>query len=315
MLNVMRTGCGSPPNWSLHYLKKIDGVRVIAGDANPISVSFFSVADEYVVIPYADDPHFAEKMLEICQNKKVDILIPAVDEELVKLAKVKDLFISQGVFLLLSEPETLEKCFDKWEFYLEMKSLGVPVPATFQNKEDLTNDFPLILKPRRGRGSSGIFILDDVNDLDYAIKKSKNYILQEYIEGTEYTVDTLSDLQGRFIYGSPRIRLKTDSGISVTGKTKHDPIAIQWIEKILNQLKIIGPANVQYIKSRGKIYFLEINPRLAGGGALAQGAGIPYMQDIINLVRGDNIPVRQAKEGVVMLRYWSEVFIDEPDLK
>lgn len=312
-MRVLRTGGGSPPSWALHYLKQIPGVELIVGDCDPLSVAFFSIADEHVVIPMARDEAFVETMLNVCRDKKVDILIPAVDEELVKLAQHKSDFLKAGTVLLLSEPETLEKCFDKWLFHKTLEELNLAAPKSWLKPDDIEGDYPYILKPRSGRGSAGVYKLEDKEDLNYALRKSTDYIIQECIEGKEYTVDCLSDLNGRFIYGAPRERMATESGISRVGKTVEDKEALENIEHLLNHLKIIGPSNVQFFRSnKGEFFFLEINPRLSGGGALTQGAGIPFMQDVLAIAKGETVPTRRVKPDVIMLREWREVFIDAP---
>jgi carbamoyl-phosphate synthase large subunit len=309
---VMRTGGGSAPSWALHSLRSISGVVLVSADANPVSVGFHA-AHHAVTIPYASDPGFVDAMLGVCQRLRVDVLLPAVDEELVLLSRASARFAEIGTRVLLSPPEVLESCADKWLFHQRLTEIGVPGPRTWLPEMEPECPPPWIVKPRRGRGSVGVARVDRVEELDAAVAGAGDAMVQELVPGEEYTVDTLSDLQGRFLYGSPRVRLKTESGVSTVGRTKADPAAMESVARLMERLGIQGPANLQYIRSAAdRFAVLEINPRLSGGGALTEGAGIPYLEDVLRVVRGEPVPPRAAREGVTMLREWREVFV-EPD--
>ncbi len=310
-INICRTGGGSAPNWALRYLKELNDVTLFVCDANPLSVSFYSYADHFEIIPMARDTSFVPSMLDFCKKNNISLLIPAVDEELAVLSKHKKDFEKLGVRLVISDFDVLMTCFNKWQFSEFMTKNNFLIPHTYQDVEAIKLGTKLILKPKEGRGSTGIYLIEDQEDLNYAKKKSSNYIIQDYIEGTEYTVDTLSDMNGNFIYGCPRERVATDSGISTIGRTIKDTEVIKIIENLFNKLGIKGPANIQYIKNKDKYYFLEINPRLSGGGALTQGAQVPYIKDVVDVALGRKVPKRESKESIIMMRQWSEIFIDE----
>jgi len=48
-------------------------------------------------------------------------------------------------------------------------------------------------------------------------------LAQEFLPGDEYSIDVLADPAGTVLAAVPRSRLKVDSGISVAGRTHHDP--------------------------------------------------------------------------------------------
>lgn len=309
-LKVMRTGGGSPANWSLHSLKKIPNVTVVAVDANPLSVSFLNVADEFDVVPRANDPRFVKAMLDCCSHRKIDILIPAVDEELIPLAQSRSEFERIGTKLVLSDADCLETCLDKWRFYEHLLKNDFPAPRTYLSGEGL-HSYPYILKPRRGRGSAGVYPLKSVDDKNFYCGKNDDFIIQDFVPGVEYTMDTLSDPTGRMIYGCPRERVATDSGISTIGKTVKDDEALDIVARLLESIRLQGPANVQYIRpDSNHLYMIEINPRLSGGGALTEAAGIPYLEDVVRVAQGLSVPARDSIVGVMMFREWTERFVD-----
>ena len=82
-------------------------------------------------------------------------------------------------------------------------------------------------------------------------------------------------------------------------------------KKIVEDLKIVGPANIQCIKSKkGKIKFFEINPRFAGTHVIAIKAGLNSIHLIMEMYSGRGVKpfLGKFKKGVVMVRYWNEIF-------
>ena len=62
----------------------------------------------------------------------------------------------------------------------------------------------------------------------------------------------------------------------------------------------------------GALYFIEVNPRIAGSAVLSMAAGAPLVTDAVRLVRGlAPVGLQNYRTGVVMLRHWHEVFMDE----
>lgn len=64
--------------------------------------------------------------------------------------------------------------------------------------------FPICLKPIAGAGSENTFRADSMNDLEAALDKAgreREYNVEEFIDGDEYTFDTIS-IDGRIVYES-----------------------------------------------------------------------------------------------------------------
>ena len=293
-------------------LKSIPDVRVVAVDADPLSCGFH-LADKHYVVPLVQSSEFLPLMLQICQRESVDLLFPDLDEELPLLAEAKSEFEAMGTRVLISSPQTIHACFDKYNTYHFLQEWGIPTPKTFLPEHlDLKPDvqFPLIVKPRSGRGSKNVFKVSNQKELQFFLDYVENPIIQEYVNGIEYTIDTLSDLEGCFLYCSIRQRIATDSGISIKGRTISHPDIYKYTKHIVERLKIIGPGCLQCIESNdGEVKFTEVNPRIGGGATLSLAAGAPIVTDIVKLVRGEAPDGLKAYQtGLIMLRYWEEIF-------
>jgi len=190
-----------------------------------------------------------------------------------------------------------------------LKSGGIPVPDIY--KIDNAR-FPCIIKPRFGRGGTGVFKAENRHDLEFYIQDVEQPVIQEFIEGVEYTIDIFADLEGNSLSIIPRVRLQVESGISVKAKTVYDEEIISHCDKIARKLKLTGPSCVQCMKNDRKLAFTEINPRFGGGSALSIKADKSIISNLIKMVQGETpVPSHRFEQELTMLRYYNEVFLTQ----
>src|SRR5256714_15562756 len=90
---------------------------------------------EFALVPPGSDPGFADAVLDVCSREGVDAVLPQSSFGLEGLAGARERF---EIPVLVSSPETIQRCNDKAETYALLKRLGLAGP-----------DF------RRGRGARG----------------------------------------------------------------------------------------------------------------------------------------------------------------
>jgi carbamoyl-phosphate synthase large subunit len=170
--------------------------------------------------------------------------------------------------------------------------------------------FPLIAKPRYGKGSKGIAKIENPLDLRYIQSKQNGLIFQEYLPGTEYTIDVLSDLEGEPIIAVPRIRIQTKAGISTVGKIIKDENISETCKSIAKYLKIKGPCCIQMKESNeGTLKLVEVNPRLGGGTIFTALAGANFPAMILDMAMGKRIKMPRISE-ITVVRYFEEIVVE-----
>jgi carbamoyl-phosphate synthase large subunit len=286
---------------SAYLIKSIQEIGHIAV-ASDLDMDCYAkqIADDFIIMPTIKDPELWEKMRVLLKKNKVDIVIPSLDETLYEWALNCEKFTKMGVNVILSEKRTIEIFQDKWLTYLFFRDNEIPCPNTSLNQE-----FELI-KPRNGRGSQGIFRTKDQTNMD-------GNISQQFVEGTEYTIDVFCDMYSNPIYIVPRKRANIKDGKSTAGMVvKHEKIE-NWVKHICSVINFKGPINIQCIEEEdGGIKFIEINPRIAGGMALGFAATENWIKLIIDhFILGKEITPLKVKYGLKMMRYYSEVFTFE----
>jgi len=202
----------------------------------------------------------------------------------------------------------MEKCRDKMEtFTFLSQKFASPYTTVDPNK---IIEFPLIAKPRFGKGSKGVVKIDNDDDLKYVQSKNDNLIFQEYLPGTEYTIDVLSDLEGEPIIAVPRIRLQTKAGISTIGKIVKDDSISETCKSIAKYLKIIGPCCIQMKETKdGILKVVEVNPRLGGGTIFTALAGANFPSMILDMVKGKKVEPPVISE-ITVVRYFEEIVVE-----
>src|SRR5712672_2138606 len=68
---------------------------------------------------------------------------------------------------------------------------------------------------------------------------------QEYLPGEEYSIDVLADTRSHVIAAVPRVRARVDSGVSVAGRTVHDPELEHFGATVVSVTGLTYIANVQ----------------------------------------------------------------------
>jgi carbamoyl-phosphate synthase large subunit len=283
-------------------------VRIVSSDTNPISAGFY-MSDAHELLPQIESKSYLSRLFEIIIKHKISILLPSSGYDIYHYSKNKKKLLKLGALPIVSDEKTMEICRDKMQTYNHLsKKFDLPITTLDSNE---ISGFPVIAKPRYGKGSKGITKIDNSVDLKYTISKQNELIFQEYLPGTEYTVDVLSDLDGQPIIAVPRIRLQTKAGISTVGKIVMDEKISQTCKSIAKYLKIKGPCCIQMKEStEGTLKLVEVNPRLGGGTIFTALAGANFPAMILDMVRGKRIKIPKISE-ITVVRYFEEIIVED----
>lgn len=290
--------------------------RVIGVDIEELVPAKYFV-DAFYKVPKWNDEDYIDVLLSICEKERVDMIIPLFEKEFISLCENRKKFNEIGTALILSDKKIIETFNDKWKSYKFFMSNNIDTPKTY-NKQNLRDySFPLIIKPTDGAGSKSVFKVNNDKELSFFIDYIENPIIQEFVEGTEYTIDVLCDLDGNVISIVPRQRIEVRAGEVSKGRTVKDMAIIERTLELCNKLKIdenikpIGPLTIQCIVDlKGNIKFIEVNPRFGGGVPLSFEAGVAYAELLRKMVKGEEIlPIIGEFKELTMLRYDEAVYI------
>lgn len=333
-VTVLVTGCGSPGiSGTIFSLKNnFDGrmIKVIGTDMNPDNVGRYFCEKFYQI--HRPSEEYIRDLSKICDTEKVDIIIPQNTLELKTLSKYK-YFLPAKV--CISPSSSLIDSNDKFKLISIAKSLGIPVPKTYEvsSKSELISrstalgwpEKKVVVKPKISSGSRGLAIIDEMIEPRVNFLNSKpgspdmnmemlslilgeefdSMMVMEYLPGPEYTVDVLRD-----IIAIPRRRTAIKNGITFDGITEN-------IEELAaNSLKLGTNIGLDYaygfqykINESGEYAIIECNPRVQGTMVLSTISGCNIIYGAVKLALGEKIPRFNPRWGTRLMRYWGSVGI------
>ena len=313
-MNVLFTAIGRRVQLINHFKKYHKVIGVDTGELAPAK----HFVDSFYKVPKWDDKEYVNTLLNICKKENVDMLIPLYEKEFILLCENREKFNKIGTTLILSDKKIIEIFNDKWESYKFFIENNIDTPITYRKPEVKDLNFPLIIKPINGAGSQNVFKVDNKKELNFFIDYIENPIIQEYIDGTEYTIDVLCDLKGNVISIVPRERIEVRAGEVSKGRTVKNKDIIEKTLELCNKLKAdkstkpIGPLTIQcIIDIDNNIKFIEVNPRFGGGVPLTFEAGVHYAEYLGKMVKGIKIqPIIGEFKDLTMLRFDDAIYFD-----
>ncbi|HKC75499.1 MAG TPA: ATP-grasp domain-containing protein [Chloroflexota bacterium] len=316
---VLITGTGTVTCQSvikgLRTQQEIDVTVVTVDASRQVAGRYFS--DYFYCVPRAGDPDFVPTLLALCQAHDVRLLVPIVDYEFTALSRARALFAAQGCLVAISAPEVIQCANDKLATYRFFQRHGFATPRTWSGQEARSRapslPYPVFVKPAiDGRSSLDCYKVAHADDLPMYLERVPHALVQEYVDGPEYTADLLADLQSEVHGVVVRERIETKGGVSYKGRTVRDEEMVGEVVRMARLLGLVGPANIQAFRRDDQLLFNEINPRFSGALALTLAAGLNSPLLLLRIALGLPVPnmMHRTQVGLTMLRYWNEVFVD-----
>ena len=266
-----------------------------------------SFCDHTVIVPRINDAEYIPSLLKFCKENKINALIPTIDTDLLILAKSKKLFDEIGTVVLVSDEDKITICRDKRLTSSYFKSVGLLTPYPVDNYKDYCGEFPAFIKPKDGSSSIFAYKVNNRQELESYANQVPDYIIQPFIDGTEYTVDVFCDFDGNPVYITPRIRLAVRAGEVLKTQIAQNEIIIEEIKRLIADYKPCGAITVQLIQENQtkKNYYIEINPRFGGGAPLTMKAGANSAISVLKLLFGEKLGYEPnaAENGAVYCRF------------
>ncbi|HET6429008.1 MAG TPA: ATP-grasp domain-containing protein [Phycisphaerae bacterium] len=290
---------------------------LIAADMNAGSAALH-VADAREVVPPAGTVHYIPSLLDICVRRRVGLLIPLTDLDLRSLSRHREKFAAVGCEVMIGSADTILLCRDKTRTCDFLQRIGLPSIRTLTLEQFRANPFfPCFVKPIRGSASIGTGVIHSEVELRAHVATFGDLMLvQDYVPGSEYTLDIFRTRAGRVLSVVPRQRLLIRSGEVEKGVTVHDSELIQAGVLLGEKLDDIwGVINAQCRRPAGsQARFFEVNPRFGGGAPLAIAAGANLPRYVLEERLGREVTARlgQFTPNLLMLRYDQAVFTEVP---
>ncbi len=252
----------------------------------------FAYADEYRIADVRDK----EKNLEYAREIQPDAIITdQTDISVPTVAYIAEKIGVEGIgypksLLFTNKVKMRDFCFSK----------GFPAPRYIEcssmiEAQDFFNEMkkPMIIKPIDSQSSRGIHIINSIDDIniffDDAISYSnggRKVIVEEYIDGTEFTVDGIKTKDSYYVTAiSKKEHYDYNPNIAKKLLFSHYDEEYDYQDlRELNRRMVLamglpfGLTHAEYKYYNGEFYLIEIAAR--GGGTKISSDIVPFMSGI-----------------------------------
>lgn len=294
----MITSVGSLVGWAL--LTSLAPIRhkieAVGANSIPDAPDLFDCDRAYLVPETADDRPFRQKLTEILEREKPELVFPGRDEELGCLASLRDSNRFDGT-VFLAPPSPLVPVFnDKLETFRFATRCGLPfarIACSPSDVESLVRErgFPLIAKPRfHGHASKNVYLVQTSGQLQELLGDG-GYLFQECLNPDTLPEDSRKAVNRGIPWAAPvrDFRHETELVIGRDGKVcslsmvcsdTEGPLqlnmrvldddddmrrTVSGYARRLAELGYRGPFNIQAKKEKdGRFVPFELNGRLTG---------------------------------------------------
>lgn len=219
------------------------------------------LCDAVYKVPFSNSPDYIFTIQQICEQERIDLIIPSTDYEVYYLALASD-----KLPLLSSSDALAAKIFlDKCQTYMSFKKLSIPFAKTILPSSYNNNFDEFIVKPIEGRGSRDTYI-----NPRNPTKFSDDYIIQELVKGIEITTAFYVTKEKKLL-GNITFERSLISGATQKCQVsfKYDKKIGKIIDKIIKNFDIKGSCNIQsVVDQKGNIVPFEINCRISGTNSM-----------------------------------------------
>lgn len=231
-------------------------------------------ADQAVQVPPIRDPGYVDRLIEVCLQHRIRVVVPLIDLDLERLSPHLARFGEIGTTVVCPQPKLVDLCFDKLAFAQFAAHNGLRHPQTVSPPDLAGLRFPVFYKRRRGFGSIGSGICQSPEEAIRLSAAAPDLVFQELVNAPEITVDAYIARSGRCVVRVSRVRDKVVAGESYKSYTvclpAVDDLAKRTIEALARE-GLRGPLNVQIFHTTEPV-LLEVNTRLGSAVVLSNVA-------------------------------------------
>lgn len=344
-LNLLIPSAGRPTHPSLLKCLRDNGereIRIVGVDMQATGLAPH-IVDKFYQVPPRREPAYLEIILDICKKEAIDVYYALGEEEAIAAAARKVDFDAIGTSVIT--PGTAEmlgittnKC--RWCDFLAEKRIPHANYRNIYSPDEIERaarelgypDEDIFIKPAITRGGRGARIitskdiaeeyysdrsqeprmsLNSFIDMLRPLKPDKflPLLMMEYLPGTYYSVDVLSQ-DGQPIYVIPKIRIEGTASNTMVGQVDLNPDTIQLARRVCNAFNFSYLQNYEMkLNRQQKPMIYDINPRGGASLALCAAAGVNLAYYAVKMAVGEEIPRKEIKDKVKMMRFYDELYM------
>ena len=287
-MNILLTSAGRRGYLVEYFKEALQGTgEVHVGNSTPLSPVFY-YGDKSVVTPLIYDEDYIPFLKRYCKENQITAIISLFDVDLYMLAQHREEFAKEGVTVIVSSPEVISVCNDKWETFQFCKREGLHTPKTYCRLEEVEAaigagelSYPVLAKKVKREIFASYLKYESAFDEEVCV------LFQEKIGGQEYGLDVIHDLEGNHCLTVVRKKIAMRSGETDCARILEDEKVAAVGTAVGDALGHIGNLDMDVFVTENDIYVLEMNARFGGGYPFSHLAGVNLPKAIVKWLRGE----------------------------
>jgi len=313
-------------------------VKILGIDSNPDAQGRL-LCDFFELVPHSEEKpeEWLEHIAIINKKYSLDGLIAFSEGETKLISKNRNFFKNNKINIAISQEKVVEKIIDKYLMLSYLNNHGIDTGKFFpiNSNKDIDNvllklDYPnknFVLKPRFGRGSRGVLIVDQKQNKFVSLLPERfcgtgsieilknqfleknisyeGYIAVPYYGGNVWDVDVLCK-EGIIINICARVRqLKNPLWPTSTGhKVSLDSKILNYVKNICQEFKVDGPADFDIVlDNKKKPKVLDAAVRYSGSVGVSYLAGTNMLSQLIRFMFDLPFKKFETKDGLILRPY------------
>jgi len=292
--------------------------RVIGACISPDAAGLYT-ADQAYISPRFDAPSFPDWLIDVCRRERVQAVLSGTEPVLGALSSIAPAVKDEtGAICIVSSPRHLKVGGDKLQTVAWLREHGFDCPrsADARNPADVDSlvracGFPLLAKPRAGKGSVGVRVIGDARQLA-CVTTEPDYVLQEYLgdDDHEYTAATFSDAPG-LVRGAIVFRRTLTAGTTSRAEAGLFSDVRAEAVRIAQEFRPMGPLNIQVRTAGNRVVCFEMNVRFSGTTPIRARLGFNDVEAALrHYVLNETAKELPLVTSGLAIRYWNEVYPD-----
>jgi carbamoyl-phosphate synthase large subunit len=284
----------------------------VAADPNPLAPAQYA-AHAHRAVPRIDDDGYVPALQALCREFDVGAVVPLTDLDIEVLSRAR----SDGRLpAFVPDPDVAAATYDKYEAHRLLSRLGLPSPPTTLPGEPV-DSYPVMVKPRHGSGARSIHAARDAEQAEFFCRYIEEPVMvQRFMQGAEFSIDALSDLDARCLNAIPRTMIESRGGESIKGTVIADRELVELGRSVVEGLRVRGPCTVQVFRDpEFGLGITDVNTRFGGAFPAPMYAALPgrtYPELIVRMAAGERIEphVGEFRAGMSFTRYFWQLELD-----
>ena len=282
------------------YVKR-KNIESILTESNENAINL-DLPDQVFIVPRGMD---GPKQVAVMQN--VDAIVPliGIDPPLIDVAHMKEEIEQEhGIPVIAANVRAVELTSNKIKTKKFYDEIGVVTPEyqILDSPDDLTLEFPVVLKQGEGQGGKDIKIAKSMDDVEEYFENFNQALCEKFIEGSEISIEVLG-FNGEFVALPPIYKGETTlEGTHPLSKVKTGPCMVQGLDnnlvqhtayKVAKNLDSDGIFEMDFMYSpeKDQLYAIEVNTRPNGTRYLTTATcGVNSLCELVNMAIGEFSP-------------------------